>query len=226
MLSYDDLSKTVSSLVKFNDGVWKSVKQRDYFIKSAKNNPYACFDPIHAGITTDNATFTFIGETRWASYGSRSIRPYGFVFEYDAKGVVRKWKLRWQGDMRSGTSVDPTRTELVWERPEGLNTDHLVEIAKEEPSIPESKYLADVGEKVEAIVEVLFKKEFFSRFGRSNLVKMRTAEGSDVTTFTSSDVEQLAVGSKVKVAGKVKALEVYNNRRQTILTRVKFAEIV
>ena len=78
-----------------------------------------------------------------------------------------------------------------------------------------------VGDKVEVVATVNMVKEVQSAFGTSRLVKLVTADGFPLTTFTSG-ASDFTPGSIVKVKGSVKALD-DNPRfgRATVLTRCK-----
>jgi hypothetical protein len=78
-----------------------------------------------------------------------------------------------------------------------------------------------VGDKVEVMATVNMVKEVTSAFGVSRLVKMVTADGFPLTTFSSGNAE-FVPGSTIKVKGSVKSLD--DNPRfgkATVLTRVK-----
>ncbi len=78
-----------------------------------------------------------------------------------------------------------------------------------------------VGDKVELVATVNMVKEVTSAFGVSRLVKLVTADGFPLTTFSNGNAE-FTPGTTIKVKGSVKSLD--DNPRfgkATVLTRVK-----
>jgi hypothetical protein len=77
------------------------------------------------------------------------------------------------------------------------------------------------GDKVEVMATVSMVKEVTSSFGVSRLIKLVTADGFPLTTF-SSGAGEFVTGSTVKVKGTVKRLESSDRfGKATLLTRVK-----
>lgn len=78
-----------------------------------------------------------------------------------------------------------------------------------------------VGDKVELVATVNMVKEIQSAFGVSRLVKLVSADGFPLTTF-SSGKDNFTPGATIKVKGTVKRLESSDRfGKATLLTRVK-----
>ncbi len=227
-----DLIQTLDATIKFNGGVFKSLKQSSFIRKMLEQSFGADFGVQHAGI--DPASIT--GKTvcleyhvRFADYGTRSIRRVGYVYEYDQFGVIRKWKLRFVYP-NNGTSshVAAEKTELVFTRGQ-VETAHLVEAEKS--AAAESNYVAAVGQVFFGEVTVRFTKVCYANIGygrttSSNMVVMHDKDGNELTWFGSNDdAFDLKQGDKVTIKGKVKAHKEYNGKKQTVLTRCNVLKV-
>lgn len=98
-------------------------------------------------------------------------------------------------------------------------------IAEREANRGRSSHVGTVGAKVTVAGKVLFAKRVESDYGASMLVVVETADGDKVSTFaTAAWVWDATVGDTVTVTGTVKAHEVYDGEKRTVLTRTKCAE--
>lgn len=88
--------------------------------------------------------------------------------------------------------------------------------------VPTSKHVGAVGANVSADAEVVLVKELESNYGVTYLYKFLDTCGNVLVWFASRN-QQIERGDKVKIAGKVKAHDSYNDQAQTILTRCKLA---
>lgn len=121
----EDFARTMNSAIKFSDGFYKSEKQAKFFNTrrytrlDRRTNKEDLKNFFNAVIDADKGqhAFTIGGTMSWADYGTKGFRPVTWVFVMDEFGVVRKYKLKYVGDMRSGTAPDPSKTKLEWERP-------------------------------------------------------------------------------------------------------------
>ena len=226
-----DLIKTLDNAIKFNGGVFKTMKQSSYICKMLEQCLGSEFQVKHAGIecTISGKTVCLEYHVRFADYGWRSYRRVGYVYEYDKFGVIRKWKLRYSYPNNGSSShVNAEKTELVFERGQ-VNTEHLVEEVK--VAALTSNYVAAVGQIVETQVTVKFTKLCHTNIGygrttSSNMVVMHDANGNELTWFGSAaDAFELKQGDVVEIKGKVKAHKEYNGKKQTVLTRCKVLKV-
>lgn len=227
-----DLIQTLDNTIKFNDGVFKTMKQSSFICKMLEQSFGSEFMVKHAGIDETSITGKTICleyEVRFADYGSRSYRRVGYVYEYDKFGVIRKWKLRYSYPGNGSHShVNDKLTELVFKRGQ-VNTEHLVEEVK--VAAQSSNWIAPVGQVVEKQVTVRFTKVCYANIGygrtsSSNMVVMHDANGNELTWFGSNDdAFNLKQGDVVTIKGKVKAHNEYNGKKQTVLTRCKVLKV-
>lgn len=123
---------SLQGMINRNNGLFASPKQTSFILNRWASKPLDGPDasllaknfgtPVESG----NRTVQTTGYYRWADYGVRSIVPFLYVFELDNVGVVRKWKVGYKGNMRIGAAPDPAKAKLEFQRPEGLDTSHLI----------------------------------------------------------------------------------------------------
>lgn len=226
-----DLIDTLDKAIKFNGGVFKTLRQSSFICKMLDKNFGSEFEVNIAGI--DESIIT--GKTvfleymlRFADYGHRSYRRVGYVYEYDNFGVIRKWKLRFTYPSNGPSVINSDKTELVFVRGQ-VNTEHLIEEIK--AAALTSNYVAAVGQIVETQFTVKFTKMCYTNigFGRitgSNMVVLHDTNGNELIWFGSTaEAYKLKQGNVVTIKGKVKAHKEYNGKKQTVLTRCKILEV-
>jgi hypothetical protein len=179
----EDVNKTLMSLIKYNNGLWKSAKQRDYLTGPKgpmggdfKNNGHQRRDyefmDTHFGVKMDKKKDQYAihtgGYVRWADYGSKSARSIGFYYVMDNLGVVAKYKLGWKY-VGTSAGIDKAKTKLEWERPAKVDTSALETSEKEAKKSAEEKekaaastqyvgtpgeWIDDIKVKIEKIVDL------------------------------------------------------------------------
>jgi hypothetical protein len=174
----EDAAKTVNSLVKYNNGVWKSAKQRAFLTSSrglfndSPNNLFFRKDYpfLKSNFNVDAEAPQYViqveGIMRWADYGAKSVRRVGWMYVMDQFGVVKKYKLGYDysSDGRS-SGIDKSKTKLDWERPKDAKTDHLESQEKDMAAAKDAQskenaskeHLGEVGKWIND-VEVTIKK--------------------------------------------------------------------
>lgn len=209
----EDAAKTLNTIIKFNNGAWKSTKQRsfadlvilknaDQFYPRSNDNTEQCF-----GVKTAEGQKAVIieGHVRWCEYGADSCRPVAWVYVLDEVGVVAQYKLKFQGTMRQGTSVVPSKTLLVWSRPEGV-------AAPVEPVVepkPELQYIGTVGERVTMRLQQVYfinrGPSAFSYYG-SDLFTIFKDENGNVVYYNNfpSGISQEDAQNGIEVTFTVK----------------------
>lgn len=147
-----DNFKTFSSMLKYNNGFWKSSKQRDFLSKRLQfwggtNETAKEIYNINIDHAADQEIVAVDAYIRWADYGRRSIRRCEWFFVLDEYGILAKYKL---GFIYHGTSssVDMKKTVLEWSRPVDIE---LPVFVTEPVSVPVSKseFVGEVGKRVE-----------------------------------------------------------------------------
>ena len=147
-----DAAKTLNAAIKFNQGAWKSTKQRSFMDSKILKTADACYPLDNENtktffgveVTGDQKAVLIEGFARFCDYGSRGTRPVAWMYVLDEVGVVAQYKLKFQGTLRTGVSVVPEKTTCLWTRPAGV-------YAPVEPIVepkPELQYIGTVGERV------------------------------------------------------------------------------
>lgn len=223
MVSEQDMQKSLATLIKFNNGVFKTAKQRDFLVKSIVES----FNPKFAGIERLEGMkyFHFSSFVSWAE-GFRANRPYGWVYEVDSFGVKRQWKLGWNDPANDGRSycLDEKKTKLVWERPVDCDTSHLVVEEKAEEYKPISEWVGAPKDKIRKDVEVVFCT-WTAGYYPSFVINMKDDNGNVYVWFSSKGFD-LSKGQKISIFGTVKAHDAYKDVKQTILTRCSISDPV
>jgi len=171
--------RNLNSLAKYNNGIYKSYKQQQFLHKkwgwTLPSFNSQLTGGSYSGDLRDDAAFllsifgvTIVpgqrvispsGYMRWSQYGGRGNRPIQWMFVLDEYGVAAKYKLKFKGDMKSGTTVDAAGTKLEWERDasaattlintlaQGKNDEALQKQQAAANRIP-SKHLGNVGDRI------------------------------------------------------------------------------
>jgi hypothetical protein len=121
----EDLARTFSSAIKYRDGFFASFAQAKFLNRlPAGFLPCGPFAIIKAhmkaafgvDVEPDQTVVQIEGMSNFGSYGVKGLRPSTWIYIIDNLGVVAKYKLKYVGDMRSGTRPDPKKTVLEWTR--------------------------------------------------------------------------------------------------------------
>jgi len=131
-----DKYKSLQGLVTSNNGVYKSKKQKDFINgkwvkKIGKGNADELKKYFGVDITPGNSAIVLSGHYQWSEYGSRGLIGFHYVFEMDQYGVVNKWKVGSTGNLKVGSSPDPNKVKLQFDRPANVDISHL-ELSDEE----------------------------------------------------------------------------------------------
>lgn len=225
----DQTFKTLQGLVKFNNGQFKSVKQAEFLTKTLRrrrDGDTPEFVQSNFGLPmADGQYIVFVRATvRWVDYGSDSYRPVGWVFVMDAQGVVAQYKLAWQGTMRQGTSVDPSKTKELWVRSE-ITTPLVFEKAAE-PVQNQSQHIAQIGDRLELTGKVLsvtqFEKRKFHYYDSTIGNITRLDIGGNIVVYFGYLAER---GATVTVMATIKSHDEYQGRKQTVISRPKLLNV-
>ena len=228
-MNREDISKTLQTLVKYNNGFWKSEKQRDYLVKMAD-----AYGDLHSdreaslanfGVDHDLPLLYIEHQIRFADYGARSYRRVGWMFAFDDQGIVAKWRIRFNFDNATTRSWPaPEKTEQEWARSADSVSTMRVEEKVERPI---SHYIGSVGDKISATLTIKKMVAMSGQIGYarvySDLIIMEDEHGNCVTWNSSSayKFDSLKEGNQVTLMGTIKAHKEYKGRQQTVLTRCK-----
>lgn len=86
-----------------------------------------------------------------------------------------------------------------------------------------SRFMGQIGDRVEASVTLVSAKGFDSAFGRRMMYRFRTDEGNVLVWWTSGG-PGVQKGATVRIKGTVKQHSEYDGEQQTTLLRVKVSE--
>lgn len=223
----DEMLKTLNTLVKFNNGVFKSLKQ-SYFITKTISDYYSGFDVKHAGISPESVGQVAYVEIplRFAEYGRRSVRRLAYVYEYDQYGITRKWRLRFNHSSDGSSScINPKGTELEWSRPDMSELD-VTHLNEPEPEVkPEDDWVGDVGDKLKLTVTVKAVIAIDGYGGQPAFIYI-FHDASGNTLKWKSSWRYIAKDDVIILQGTVKSQDIYKDVKQTVMTRCKVLEVI
>lgn len=239
-----DVFKTLSSLVKYNCGVFKSAKQANFVLSEkfawawARPSELKTYEERNQRVADARKYFSIPFDpesqtvymvnawTSWADYGRKSKRPVSWVFVCDRFGVVAQYKLGY-----SANSPDADKTKVLFTRP----TDTVLPNLYEE----EEKRLADlaaananktfvgyVGERREFTAKIVSVKQFegrsFSYYdsGVRTMTVLEDVDGNKLMYWNSMGTK----GETIRFKATVKSHDEYKGVKQTTLSRAKVLE--
>lgn len=86
----------------------------------------------------------------------------------------------------------------------------------------ESKHIGNIGDKIEIEVTFLGRSSFISMYGESYIHRFKDENENILIWFSSSGFpEYIEPWTKLKIKATVKNHDDYQNKKQTIITRVK-----
>lgn len=225
-----DLARSLFSLVKFNDGLWKSAKQRNFLLDAMRKSE-AVFNVEEGLYTFDikleegQTAWIYTSTLRFAEYGYKSVRFVSTMFVFDQHGVKKtiRMKRRYSEDGKSSwiERGDASVHKVLWERSANVE---IVEL--EEPIVPEvkvSEFVGTVGDKISIDATVSMARYLgFGRFGNRYMTIFKDDQGNELVYWglpAGITVDQK--GTRVKLKASVKGFNEYNNKKQTIIQRPK-----
>lgn len=239
----ENCNKNFCSLIKNNDGLFKSQAQSSFIfggkliqpwvervdpqrkinvIELSKLSQAQCGVPLEHG----QDIITVYASMAWASYG-KSVRPIMWKYVVDIFGIVAQYKMHFT-DSDSGPSVNPRKTELLWfrQKTELPSFKHPGVYAAEKLAvrIQENEHTDFIGNvKDRLIFEGVIKsiKSFgYNQFGFQYCESFRTTIMVGVNTViywaAFHDVKE---GDSIKFKATVKDHTVYEGVKQTVVNR-------
>lgn len=220
---HSDLHRTLNSLVKYNNGFFKSAKQSEFIRTNKRWEPcsWLMLDWGLFGIEVpeEAKVFNTSGMTFWASYGSKSMRPVTWVWVLDEYGVIGQYKLGYQGDMRRGTSPDHMKTKVLFVRDPDCFLPQFEEEQPKEETFP-SQWQGSIGERLEFEATVTDIREVGYN---GNIISTLVDEAGNVYNLWNKIAEK---GDKIKVRATVKKHSEYRGLKQTMVNRPKVLEVL
>jgi len=228
-----DNHRTLENLIKSNNGIWKSTKQRWFLTKSwgYDRRIGEGKDPIFSSgshvkqmrgisgvkkgeyLVEINAYMVF--GKRGAGQGTRRLE-WGYVI--DDVGVREKYKYGFTySDGGHASQIDLSKTKKEWTRQENDEVEAFREIVAQEDmnqkkkiqadiaQLNKSGYIGVIGERVKDLeVEVVRQHFFETRFGQSSITVMKDEEGNILQHFGRNNLKK---GDKKKIDFTVKGHE-------------------
>ena len=214
--------RQLSGLIKKKDGVFASYKQASFLF--GDNSPFQSRDDasslkthFNVDITSNEKAIQASAYVRWAA-GARAFRPVTWFFVIDEKGVTKQYKLKYKGDTKSGTAPDPTKTELLWSRPEGLDFSHLTPPPKED--IDPGKHLGEVKERlVWDLTVIKIIERGTDQFGRTGWLTVMEDQDHN-TVFYNGNFRTVITGDNIVFKATVKKhIESKDGKNVTVIDR-------
>jgi hypothetical protein len=211
-----------NGLIK-NNGFFKSAKQRDFLLGRVSQDQDDSAHVImgtYRGITVESGqrVFDVCGTMTWADYGRKSHRRCEQSYVFDQHGVVAKYKLHFVYE-DGKSSINPSKTELVWKR----------DFSKEAPvlvaEVKSNEWIGNVGDK-----KVVFSgkvKNINWYAGQVGWTKTMTmfinVEDFDgnIIVWKSSKSVDIQEGEAVMFEGTIVKHSEYRGKKQTIVNRCK-----
>lgn len=228
-----DNHRTLESLVKSNNGIFKSTKQRWFLLEkrfkhrqiggkssdlgsSFNSKKMRGFSGLKKGDYLVEIDAYMVFGKRGAGQGTRRLE-WGYVV--DDVGVREKYKYGFiYHEGGSASEMDHSKTKQEWKRDENdavkefrevvakedMNRDAKIKASNAE--LMKSDYIGVIGERIKEIeIEVLRRHSFETRYGTSSITVMRDNEGNMIQHFGKLFLKK---GHKGKVDFTVKGHEV------------------
>lgn len=111
------LENSLSGLIKFNYGLFKSNKQR-VFIRNQLTPMSSEVSMFCYGIPLEgDQMITVTTRTTKSQTGKLKVFTLSWLYVVDLEGVVAKYKLEHEFSVVGmATTTDPTKTKLIWKR--------------------------------------------------------------------------------------------------------------
>ena len=225
-----DLAKSVFSLIKYNNGFWKSYKQREFITKQMSSYYFVHDDAMQiakiygVNVKEFQNAWCLEGEIRWADYGRRSYRRVGYLFTFDDYGLCAQYKLHYTYDDRSGSSsVNPLKSDLVWSRNESLE----LPVFEKPVAVSTSHHIGAVGEWLETEVTIKsIRCVGAGYYGNTYQTRMVDNNGNVIIYWGIMKETHCADdwNSKVFLRAKVKSHDEYKGVNQTIVGYAKIKQ--
>ena len=226
-MSYTEITKdtmrSFNTLVKFG-GCWKSVKQARFLLKQCEQMGFSKVDATAYAedVVLEQGQQVIVLDTtvRWADYGRRSIRRYGFMYIVDKFGIVKRYKLKFfhEGGYttpnKKGAVVDFVRESV---NPEIIAAFEAEEVEK---TAVNKRHIGTVGERMETQLTLKYISESYGNYGITTIYKFVDAEGNDIIWFSSRNIG-IEKDKTYNMSFSVKAHDNYKDSPSTIITRAK-----
>lgn len=216
------------SLIKKNDGAWRSAKQRKFMQEVGLKRADPCYPRDHQNaseyfgvqLTEGQSGLVLDGHVRWAEYGRKSFRRVSWFFVLDTVGVVAKYKIHFTVSSDGGFSqVNKERTEQEWVRSAGVQgPEEIVEVP------PDTKHFGEIGVRYIGSVKEIYRAYIGALLasGKAQFLTILVNEAGDKFYYnnTISGVTEEQCRAGVEVAFTVKKHKISKKGEKiTIISR-------
>lgn len=213
---------SLKRLIEENNGFFKSAKQSKFFHKRASKD---ILDKVDVG--DDQTKICVAGYVRWADYGIRSVRRVEWLYVIDAVGVAEQFKIKFRYS-EDGRYSEVAGVESIWKRPKDVKLPEFEHVEENT-----SEWIGVINSRIKFVAKIIDKRPVETAFGVSYLVTLKTLDG-DIIKYWNSIYEDLGNGSRkyaeigdtVEFMAGVKAHVEFNQRRETMISRVTKAKII
>jgi hypothetical protein len=213
----------LKGLCNKNNGLFKSLKQAKFLFGTYSkqfNNTWTrdqFFNNFGVAIPQDQIGVVVTAHTRWADYGTRSIIPVLYIFVLDKVGIVSAWKVNGNGNLRDGWAPDPQKAITTWARPLDLVLPDYDKATEDTPPAKISGWIGEVGQKVNIQAKIIRARDLgIGRFGAMFITTLEDVNGNVINVWRNLG----QIGDSLELKGTVKDCNLYNEVKQTTLTRV------
>lgn len=234
----EEAARSMFSLVKSNNGLYRSIKQRDFMMTSNRGELAMCDWRYGSEMTPEHLEFfksnfnipdvkmtdriiSISGIISFAEYGRKSRRRVEHMFILDEFGCRGQYKLKFSYNDKEGSSgVNSAGTTRVFTRDDTIPLPVFVEEVK--PEVVPSNYVGEVGKRQDFEGEIVYAAAVGeSMYGTTYMTKVKI--GDDMVTYWGL-LKHIDYRGPVKFKATVKAHEEYKGAKQTIVNRPKVAE--
>ena len=188
---HKQLFDSFSSLVNYNFGVYKSLKQKNFIERFVNENFVDQFKYANEyGVKIENGQKLILvhATAKWGKGVGKGRRDITWSFVLDEYGVVAMYRHR-----RTNGKINPLKNEILYCRTAGAN--ELIKKLEEEIDKDKrykeelegkkknSKHFGEVGKRYELDLKVIFTKSFRSNYGYNNYVDILIMEDKEGHRF-------------------------------------------
>jgi hypothetical protein len=213
-----DQFMSLQSLMKYNDGLWKSEKQGKFILSKWTLKEIGEFHWVGKWIGEKEGHKYIVvdGFTQFDHGHGRGHVPITYCYEVDHAGIVARYRGRF---WRDGDSAGLKSVDKDWERtvPTPVAPKAPETAPVEEKKAPVSEWFGEVGKRYNDMkLTVKFVTGFDTQFGYSYVNKMEDDKGNVFVWFSSRGLEE---GQTYLMNVGIKEHSEYREVKQTVLTR-------
>src|SRR5690606_4720799 len=230
---HKQLFDSFSSLVNYNFGVYKSLKQKNFIERFINKNFVDQFKYANEyGVQIENGQKVILvhATAKWGKGVGKGRRDITWSFVLDKYGVVAMYRHR-----RTNGKINPLKNEVIYIRTEGAN-EALNRLNKElekqekndkdwEEKRKNSKHFGEVGKRYELDLKVIYTKSFKSNYGWNNYVDILNLEDAEGCRYKwKASNSQYFKGDRLKMKATIKEHIEERRWKVTVIARPRILE--